>query len=105
MDKAAALEIVSKFRTALEQTGVQVRQLILFGSYATGTFTEDSDIDVVVVSESFEGLNHWQRIEKMTDALYKLFLPIEARALTPEEWESGNSMTAMYAKTSTLISV
>lgn len=105
MDKAAALETVGKFRTALEQTGVPVSQMVLFGSFATGTFTEDSDIDVVVISESFKGLNHWQRIEKMTDALYKLFQPIEARALTPEEWDSGDSMTAKYAKTSTLISV
>jgi uncharacterized protein len=105
MDKATALETLSKFRTALEQTGVHVRQMVLFGSYATGTFTENSDIDVVVISDSFKGLNHWQRIEKMTDALYKLFQPIEARALTLEEWESDSSMTAMYAKTSTLIPV
>ena len=105
MDKATALETLNKFRTVLEETGVPVSQLVLFGSFATGTFTENSDIDVVVVSESFKGLNHWQRIEKMTEALYKLFQPIEARALTPEEWESGNSITAMYAKTSTLITV
>jgi uncharacterized protein len=105
MDKATAIETISKFRTALEETGVPVSQLVLFGSFASGTFTENSDIDVVVVSESFRGLNPWQRIEKMTDALYKLFQPIEARALTPEEWESGDSMTAMYARNGTLISV
>jgi len=105
MDKTTALEIVRNFRTALEQTGVPVSQMVLFGSYATDKFTEDSDIDVVVISESFRGLNHWQRIEKMTDALYLLFQPIEARALTREEWESGDSMTALYAKTSTFISV
>jgi predicted nucleotidyltransferase len=105
MDKAAALEAVWKFKVALERTGVPVRRMAIFGSYATGTFTENSDIDVIVVSEAFRGLNHWQRIEKMTDALYELFLPIEAHALTPEEWESGESMTAAYAKTSTLITV
>jgi predicted nucleotidyltransferase len=105
MDKTAALEAIRKFKIILERTGVPVRQMVLFGSYATGTFTENSDIDVVVVSDIFRGLNHWQRIEKMTSALYELFLPIETRALTPEEWESGESMTAAYARTSTLISV
>jgi predicted nucleotidyltransferase len=105
MDKAAALDIVRKFKTALERTGVPVDTMVLFGSFATGTFTDNSDIDVVVVSGAFEGLNHWQRIEKMTDALYELFQPIEPRALTPEEWESDDSMTAAYARTSTLIPV
>jgi predicted nucleotidyltransferase len=69
MDKAAFLEVVLKFKTLLERTGIPVRQMILFGSYATGSFTEDSDIDVVLVSDVFKGLNHWQRIEKMTPAL------------------------------------
>jgi predicted nucleotidyltransferase len=69
MDKAAVIDIVRKFKTLLERTGIPVRQMILFGSYATGSFTEDSDIDVVVVSDAFKGLNHWQRIEKMTPAL------------------------------------
>ncbi|MDD5674613.1 MAG: nucleotidyltransferase domain-containing protein [Chitinivibrionales bacterium] len=105
MDKKTALEILNKFKASLERTGIPVHQMILFGSYATGTFTDDSDIDVVVVSEAFRELNHWQRIEKMTDALYELFQPIEPRALTPEEWESGESMTAAYARTSTLIPV
>ena len=78
---------------------------MLFGSYATNTFTENSDIDVIVISKAFTGLNHWQRIEKMTDALYELFQPIEARAITPEEWRSDDCMTAAYAGTSTLITI
>jgi predicted nucleotidyltransferase len=97
MDQKSAIETVKRFRRALERSGIPVSELILFGSYASGTYTEDSDIDVIVVSEVFTGLNHWQRIEKMTDALYEIFQPIETRALTPEEWRSGTTMTAAYA--------
>lgn len=105
MDKAAALKIVRQFKLALERSGVPVREVILFGSYATGTYNENSDIDIVVISEAFRGLNQWQRIERMTNALYAVFQPIEARPLTPEEWNSDESITAAYVKTSTLISV
>jgi uncharacterized protein len=105
MDKKAALEIVAKFKKTLGKTGVPVREMIVFGSFAADTFNENSDIDVIVVSEAFQGLNHWQRIEKMTEALYELFQPIEARALTPEEWASNESLTAAYAKTSPCICV
>ena len=98
MDKTAALKIVRKFRSALEEQGIHVAAMVLFGSYAAGTQSEGSDIDVIVVSNDFKGLNLWQRIERMSDALYKIFQPIEARALTPEEWESNKSLTVNYVK-------
>ena len=66
MDKAAAIIIVQRFREALERNGVHV---------TTWNYSETSDIDVVVVSDSFTGLNHWQRIERMANALYELFEP------------------------------
>jgi len=105
MDQSAAIEIVRNFKMALERTNVPVDRILLFGSYATGTFTENSDIDVIVISEAFDGLDQWHRIEKMTDALYELFQPIEARALTPQEWHSGESITAAYAESGKVIAI
>jgi len=98
MDKTTALKIVREFRSALEERGIRVVTMVLFGSYAAGIQSEGSDIDVIVVSNDFKGLNHWQRIERMSDALYKIFQPIEARALTSEEWESNKSLTVNYVK-------
>ncbi len=34
----------------------------------------------------------------MSDAIYEVFEPIEAVALTVEEWEKGESTIAEYAK-------
>ena len=34
----------------------------------------------------------------MSDAIYEVFEPIEAVALTMEEWEKGESAVAEYAK-------
>jgi hypothetical protein len=31
----------------------------------------------------------WQRINMLSDTIYEVFAPIEARAFTPEEWERG----------------
>lgn len=46
--------IVSQFAEALERR-VRVDQIILFGSRARGDATEDSDIDLLVVSPDFGG--------------------------------------------------
>jgi len=54
MDKKAALEILSRFRNAIESQHISVDKLILFGSYARGEETEDSDLDILVVAPTKE---------------------------------------------------
>ncbi len=98
MDKKTVLEIISSFRKAIESKGIKTNKLILFGSYATGRYREDSDIDVVVISQDFNDKGYWERIDILSSAIYQVFQPIEAVAMTPEEWERGKSMIVDYAK-------
>lgn len=98
MDKNAVLEVLFRFRKALESRGVMISKLILYGSYATGAHKEGSDIDVVVISEDFTGKDYWARIDILSEAIYEVFEPIEAVAITPEEWEKGESEIIEYSK-------
>lgn len=59
---------------------------------------EDSDIDVVVVSPSFSGKSYWERIDLLTEAIYRVLAPIEASAFTPEEWKSEKSLMVDFAR-------
>ncbi|MFZ5516486.1 MAG: nucleotidyltransferase domain-containing protein [Candidatus Zhuqueibacterota bacterium] len=102
MGQDTVLSIVHKFKQALEAT-IRVEQLILFGSHAGGTAREDSDIDLVVISPSFSGKTYWERIDILSEAIYKVFAPIEASAFTPDEWKSGKSLLSDYAKNGVLI--
>ena len=103
MDKKAALKIVSLFRKALEAKGLRINKLILFGSFAAGTYREGSDIDIVVISEDFAGKDYWKRIDILSDAIYEVFEPIEAIPFTPEEWERGRSDIVEYSKTGEVV--
>ena len=98
MDKKSALKSLHHFRLALESKGIKVHKLILYGSYARGKAREGSDIDVLVISDDFTGKDYWGRIDILSDAIYEVFEPIEAVALTVDEWEKGESTVAEYAK-------
>jgi len=65
--------------------GIRAEEAILFGSRAQGQAREGSDIDVLIVSSDFEGLNTRERLELLGVAAARLWQPIEATACTPDE--------------------
>lgn len=98
MDKSSVLRIITQFKDALENQDVTVQRIILFGSWAYGTPHEWSDIDLIVISESFKEMSYWKRIDTIARAVYSVFEPIEATALTPDEWERGEYTIVEFAK-------
>ncbi|NIR47598.1 nucleotidyltransferase domain-containing protein [candidate division KSB1 bacterium] len=97
MDKNAVLDIVARFRNALESKGIRAEKIILYGSCAKNTQDEASDIDLVIISKDFRGKGYWERIDILSDAIYDVFEPIEAVALTPEEWQNEDTFVKQYA--------
>jgi predicted nucleotidyltransferase len=98
VDKEAVLRIISDFGKALEAENIRPQKIILFGSCSTNTQRPDSDIDLVVISEDFTGKDYWERIDVLSAAIFTVFEPIEAIAMTPQEWQSGDSLIADYAR-------
>lgn len=98
MDKKAVVEIVDRFRRKIEEQGITPQRVILFGSHSKRTSAIASDIDVIVISEDFGGKSFWERIEVLSEAIYDLSAPIEAVALTPDEWNRGESFAVDFAK-------
>jgi len=67
-------------------------KIILFGSYAYGNLTEDSDLDVLVVEEKVD--DRWKEIERIQALLKEIRVPkdmlLESKAFfqshTGKEW-------------------
>lgn len=98
MDKNAVLKIIDRFHEALGKAGVEALKIVLYGSYAKGDWNEWSDIDLVVVSQDFAGKSYWERIDVLSEAICEVWEPIEAVAMTSEEWDKGDSMIAQFAR-------
>jgi len=98
MDKESVLKIVEQFHRGIEAKGIRPLKIILYGSHASKTEREDSDIDLVVISDDFAKKDYWQRIDILTDVIYEIFAPIEAVAMTQDEWERGESFVTDFAR-------
>ena len=64
----------------------QPTHVLLFGSRAQGTSLKESDLDLLVVSKSFEGISFMHRTQELLWSLRVPF-PIEVLCYTPEEYE------------------
>lgn len=53
-DRARVVEIVREYRKLVREK-VDIKHIYLYGSYAKGTYTPDSDIDIAVVGDDFSG--------------------------------------------------
>lgn len=78
-------EIIQRYKKTLQVLGIHVERIILYGSYAKGRQRKDSDIDLVVISDDFRGMNLRERLEILGIAAARIVEPVEARGYTPQE--------------------
>ena len=80
-------KIILRYKSELDKLGIDVSQIILYGSYAKGRPLEYSDIDVAVVSPAFAKLDIFERQEILSRAHHKFNVPLEPLGLTPKQLE------------------
>lgn len=81
--------ITERLVSRLEDMNISVWKIILFGSYATGKARPYSDIDIAVISPSFQGKTLLKRQELLGEAAYPLQEPIEPLGYTPGEYKNA----------------
>ncbi len=59
-------EIAKEIRDILEKNGIKVKAIYLFGSRARGDYFKDSDIDLIIVTDSLKG-SKIERMKKVYD--------------------------------------
>ena len=86
----AIKEKVLRFGRVLEQQGIPVNKLVIFGSHAKNKATRHSDIDVCVVSSKFgkDNLGEMQFLFKQTSKVDAKIEPIPA---SPKEYNQLES--------------
>jgi predicted nucleotidyltransferase len=72
-------------------------KVLLFGSRARGDHLVDSDVDMIIVSERFEGVNWLKRIRDVS-VYWEGLVPLEPICYTPAEFEKKKKMIGIVSE-------
>ena len=93
-------EIKRKILPILQRYGV--KRVGLFGSCVRGEMREDSDIDIIIVSETFRYKDIFEKV-KLTRGIHrelvkKIKKPFDIMYYSDEEWDQNYSLIINAAK-------
>jgi uncharacterized protein len=90
MVEGAVLKKIERFVDALKKEGIGVERVIVYGSYAGGRQTEDSDIDIAIVSGDFgnDPVEEGMRLFKIAGAIDSRIepIPISVESFEKDTW-------------------
>ena len=102
MAKNSVIKAISFMKDRLKESGLNISKIVIFGSQARGNAKEESDVDVIIVSDDFSNKNIFKRAELTKDAeiltIRKFMIPFDIITLTTEELENDESLISGYAK-------
>jgi len=102
MAEKTVVEAIKFLEKCLKDKGLNISKIILFGSQAKGESTEESDIDILIISNDFRNKDIFERVELIKEAeiktIKKFMIPLDIITMTPEELESETSLIADYVK-------
>ncbi len=93
----AAIKIVQDFTNEVKSMGVNLRKVILFGSYAANRQSEHSDIDVALVADDFSGVGFLD-IQRFVKALRKNYI-IQPKTFSTRDFEEGDAFVDEVKRT------
>ncbi len=76
---------IERYIETLRRNGIAPQKVYLYGSYAKGTATEDSDIDLAVISDDLSGDSFEDDLALM-HLTWNVDTRIEPRSFRPEEF-------------------
>ncbi|HBG75100.1 MAG TPA: nucleotidyltransferase domain-containing protein [Anaerolineae bacterium] len=84
--------IIRRFRTELEKMGIHVDRVMLYGSQASQTAQDGSDIDLIIISPDFAPYSQRERLEMLGVAAARILESVQANGFTPQEIEKRQLM-------------
>ena len=85
-------QLLTKFKMGLVQVyGERLKAVYLFGSYARGDYDENSDLDMMIILDTYN--SYWDELVRTSELASDLSLEYEVTIsrtiMTEEKWQKG----------------
>jgi uncharacterized protein len=102
MDKATINEIIQFLKDLLIKSGLNLDSIALFGSALTDEMHDDSDIDLIIISEDFRNKDIFERSQMTMNpevaTLQKYKVSMDIINLSPEEYNESKIKMFYHSK-------
>ncbi|MFB0524630.1 MAG: nucleotidyltransferase domain-containing protein [Phycisphaerae bacterium] len=94
-----AAELIKNF---LKHRNIAVDKIVIFGSYTKGNYTKDSDLDIAVISQDFNGKDVFQKAEMLKGLKWTLVekfeLSFDIVPMSLKQWQESSSLVVDFIK-------
>lgn len=87
--------IIQNYIKAIKNRNIRVEKAFLFGSYARGQATSDSDIDIAIISPDL-GRDYMEEAVVLKEISEEIDLDISPRPYSVEEYRGANRGQFLY---------
>ncbi len=92
-EKVLILEKIKDYLKELKKHNISIEKAFIFGSYAKGNSRPDSDIDIAIISNDFEGIRFCDR-DKLIPLRRRIDVRIEPIPFRPEDFNNDDPLAA-----------
>jgi len=93
--KESLISALGDFKQKLQKK-IDIKKMVLFGSYARGDYKKHSDVDLIIVSPNFKKIRFPKRSWDFYN-LWNIDLPVDYLCFTPEEFEKQKKKVSIVS--------
>jgi predicted nucleotidyltransferase len=102
MAEARVTQIAELIKNLLKDRDITVDKIIIFGSYAKGNYTKDSDLDIAVISQDFNEKDVFQKAEMLKGLKWTLVekfeIAVDIVPVSLQQWQESSSLVVDFIK-------
>jgi predicted nucleotidyltransferase len=102
MAEATVKQAAELIKNILKDRNITVDKILVFGSYAKGNYSKDSDLDIAVISRDFNEKDIFQKAQMLKGLKWALVEKFEvAFDIVPvslKQWQESSSLVVDFIK-------